>query len=88
MCISSKQARRRDDDIAIVNGAFHYTLDEEKKITNAKMAFGGMSFVTKMALNTAEFLQNKPWVKLVMFHEFSQYNFFLTQARLWACGLE
>ena len=27
------------------------------------MAFGGMSFVTKMALNTAEFLRNKPWTQ-------------------------
>ena len=57
------QARRRDDDIAIVNGAFHYTLDEDKKILDAKMAFGGLSFVTKMALNTAEFLKNKPWTQ-------------------------
>ena len=27
------------------------------------MAFGGLSFVTKMALNTSEFLKNKPWTQ-------------------------
>ena len=59
--VAFKQARRRDDDIAIVNGAFHYTLDENKTILKARMAFGGLSFLTKMALNTAQHLKNKPW---------------------------
>ena len=59
--IAFKQARRRDDDIAIVNGAFYYKLNENKTIADARMAFGGLSFVTKMAQNTAHFLRGKPW---------------------------
>ena len=51
------------DDIAIVNGAFHYTLDENMTISKARMAFGGLSFVTKMALGTADFLLNKSWTQ-------------------------
>jgi len=57
-----KQSRRREDDIAIVNGAFLYRVSNEyKTISNARIAFGGMAPFTKMALKTAEFFQGKPW---------------------------
>ena len=59
--VAFKQARRRDDDIAIVNGAFYYKLDNESIIKEARMAFGGLSFVSKMALATGEYLKGKPW---------------------------
>ena len=59
--VAFKQARRRDDDIAIVNGAFFYSLDNERKISEARMAFGGLSFVTKMAIKTADHLKGKSW---------------------------
>ena len=58
--IAYKQARRREDDIAIVNGAFFYQI-QNGIIERARMAFGGLSFVTKMAKNTSEYLQKKPW---------------------------
>ena len=38
-----KQARRKDDDIAIVNGAFNVHLNAKTAIVeSAKFAFGGM----------------------------------------------
>ena len=59
---SFKQARRREDDIAIVNAAFFFKLSpDEKVIQNARAAFGGMAPTTKMALKTTEFLQGKAW---------------------------
>ena len=60
--VAFKQARRRDDDIAIVNGAFYYSLDKKtSKIDQARMAFGGLSFVTKMAPQTCDYLLGKEW---------------------------
>lgn len=57
-----KQSRRREDDIAIVNGAFFFRISSESKtISNVRMAFGGMAPFTKMALDTANFLIGKPW---------------------------
>jgi xanthine dehydrogenase/oxidase len=59
---SFKQARRREDDIAIVNAAFFFKLSpDEKTIQNARAAFGGMAPTTKMALKTTEFLHGKAW---------------------------
>ena len=59
--VAFKQARRRDDDIAIVNGAFFYRVDKSNTIEDAKMAFGGLSYMTKMATKTSTFLLNKTW---------------------------
>lgn len=59
--VAFKQARRRDDDIAIVNGAFFYSLSNDKVISEARMAFGGLSFVTKMALKAGQYLAGKTW---------------------------
>ena len=56
-----KQARRRDDDIAIVNGAFSFRVDSRNIILSSRMAFGGLAAVTKMGLRTSEFLQGKVW---------------------------
>lgn len=50
-----KQAQRREDDIAIVNSAFYIQIDEKSnKVSSLRMAYGGMSFTTKMALKSAE----------------------------------
>ncbi|KAG8239015.1 hypothetical protein J437_LFUL005072 [Ladona fulva] len=55
-----KQARRRDDDIAIVNAAFNVELDEESvKVKHAVLAFGGMAPTTVEAKNTAKILQGR-----------------------------
>lgn len=60
--VAYKQARRRDDDIAIVNGAFFFTIDKKSMIIEkARMAFGGMSFVTKMVPKTSSTLQGCQW---------------------------
>ena len=59
--VAFKQARRRDDDIAIVNGAFFYNVDRNNVITEANMAFGGLSYVTKLAQNTCTYLKGKYW---------------------------
>ena len=57
-----KQARRRDDDIAIVNSAFWFDLNEQSKtITDITMSFGGMAPTTVMALKTMQNLKGKQW---------------------------
>ncbi|KAG7154629.1 Xanthine dehydrogenase/oxidase-like 2 [Homarus americanus] len=48
-----KQARRRDDDIAIVNAGFRVRVRPGSgEVTRLDMAFGGMAPTTVMALNT------------------------------------
>ena len=59
--VAFKQARRRDDDIAIVNGAFFYQVDRHNVITEAQMAFGGLSYMTKLASQTCAYLKGKYW---------------------------
>lgn len=59
--VAYKQAKRRDDAIAIVNGAFYITFDAKKKIKSATMAFGGMGPTTLIARNTSQLLEGKQW---------------------------
>ncbi|KAI5709871.1 hypothetical protein M8J75_003796 [Diaphorina citri] len=59
-----KQARRRDDDIAIVNAAFNVTLDIQSDgavVKDCEFAFGGMAPTTVLAKKTTEQMINKPW---------------------------
>eukprot|EP00094_Tigriopus_californicus_P013136 TCALIF_12703-PA protein Name:"Similar to XDH Xanthine dehydrogenase/oxidase (Gallus gallus)" AED:0.07 eAED:0.07 QI:278/0.8/0.66/1/1/1/6/364/1546 len=59
-----KQARRRDDDIAIVNSAFFFDLDpKERTINEARMAFGGMAPTTTMPLRSMDLCRGMPWDK-------------------------
>ena len=58
--VAFKQARRRDDDIAIVNGAFYFRVDNNV-VTSSRMAYGGLAATTRMALKTSNFLQGKTW---------------------------
>ena len=46
----------------LVNGAFFYALTSEGIIETVNLAYGGLSYVTKMAKNTANFLQGKTWL--------------------------
>ena len=55
-----KQAKRREDDIAIVNAAFNVTL-AGGKIERLRMAFGGMAPTTKLGVNTSKQLQGQQW---------------------------
>lgn len=56
-----KQAKRRDDDIAIVNSGLSITLDEKNIVQEASFAFGGMSGVCLRAPMSEDFILGKPW---------------------------
>ena len=57
-----KQSRRREDDIAIVNGAFRVLFHpQSSKIQEISMAFGGMAPTTVMAIGTMEKLVGRCW---------------------------
>ncbi|KAJ1372162.1 hypothetical protein KIN20_034243 [Parelaphostrongylus tenuis] len=57
-----KQAQRREDDIAIVTGAFNAVVDPNTlTLQEIRIAFGGMAPTTKFALNTMQRLQGKKW---------------------------
>ncbi|XP_078590817.1 xanthine dehydrogenase/oxidase-like isoform X1 [Branchiostoma floridae x Branchiostoma japonicum] len=57
-----KQAKRRDDDIAIVNAAFRVQFEEGTNvIQDIALSFGGMAPTTVMAHNTANKLIGLKW---------------------------
>ncbi|KAL2835330.1 Molybdopterin-binding domain of aldehyde dehydrogenase-domain-containing protein [Aspergillus pseudoustus] len=64
---SYKQAKRKDDDIAIVTAAFRLRLSppfssgEDPTISSITLAFGGMAPTTVLAGKTSAALTNKPW---------------------------
>jgi xanthine dehydrogenase/oxidase len=63
---SYKQARRRDDDIAIVTCAFSVQLDETNHVTDAYLAFGGMAPLTVCCPTTQTFLRGQPWTRDIL----------------------
>ncbi len=53
--MSYKQARRREDDIAIVNAGFRLLLDHQAgqpTIKDLALCYGGMSYITVAATKT------------------------------------
>ena len=58
---SYKQARRRDDDIAIVTCGFNVILDDNKIIQDIKLSYGGMWKTCTRAYKTEKFLLHKKW---------------------------
>jgi xanthine dehydrogenase/oxidase len=59
-----KQAKRRDDDIAIVNAGFLVDLIPKGDVCivkEAALAYGGMGPTSALALKTNEFLKGKEW---------------------------
>lgn len=56
-----KQAKRKDDDIAIVTAAFRVRLDAEGLVENASIVYGGMAPMTKESPKTQNALLGKPW---------------------------
>ncbi|KAL4971527.1 Molybdopterin-binding domain of aldehyde dehydrogenase-domain-containing protein [Aspergillus desertorum] len=58
-----KQAKRKDDDIAIVTAAFRVRLSPAPDYTvqEASLAFGGMAPTTVLATKTASALEGKRW---------------------------
>ncbi|CRK96356.1 CLUMA_CG009773, isoform A [Clunio marinus] len=60
--LAYKQAKRRDDDIAIVNGAFNVIFKEGTNIIdNMRIAFGGMAPRTILASKTSAAVKGKTW---------------------------
>lgn len=56
-----KQAKRKDDDIAIVTAAFRVRLDSDGKVEEVSIVYGGMAPTTKESLKTQEALRGKHW---------------------------
>ncbi|KAF2252870.1 hypothetical protein BU26DRAFT_420424 [Trematosphaeria pertusa] len=56
-----KQAKRKDDDIAIVTAAFRVRLDPEGLVEDVSLVYGGMAPTTKESLKTQEALRGRPW---------------------------
>nr|CDJ95017.1 Ferredoxin and [2Fe-2S]-binding and Molybdopterin dehydrogenase and CO dehydrogenase flavoprotein and Aldehyde oxidase xanthine dehydrogenase and Aldehyde oxidase and xanthine dehydrogenase domain containing protein [Haemonchus contortus] len=62
-----KQAQRREDDIAIVTGAFNAVVDPKTLILEEiRISFGGMAPTTKLALNTMKHLKGKKWSRSLL----------------------
>ena len=61
--LSYKQARRREDDIAIVNAGFRVVLtpsgESDWTVQEGCLSYGGMSCVTTVAKKTQEYLIEK-----------------------------
>ena len=58
--VAFKQARRRDDDISIVNAAFLLRLHNQQ-VEDIRMCFGGMAPTAIFATNTMENMRGKIW---------------------------
>ncbi|CAI0643803.1 unnamed protein product [Colletotrichum noveboracense] len=56
-----KQAKRKDDDIAIVTAGLRVRLDEDGFVEDCAFAFGGMAPTTVMAEKAQEAVRGKRW---------------------------
>ena len=56
-----KQAKRKDDDIAIVNAALRITLSDSHNIESADLVYGGMAPITIAAKQAMSYLKGKKW---------------------------
>ncbi|KAI4613100.1 hypothetical protein J4E83_007511 [Alternaria metachromatica] len=56
-----KQAKRKDDDIAIVTAAFRVRLNPDGLVEDASIVYGGMAPMTKESPKTQTALLGKPW---------------------------
>ena len=54
-----KQARRREDDIAIVNTGMRVLFDKETQIQDCSFSFGGLAPTTVMAMKTVKGLTGR-----------------------------
>jgi xanthine dehydrogenase/oxidase len=59
--IAYKQAKRKDDDIAIVTAAFRVRIDTEGLVSEIALAYGGMAPKTVLATTTMTSLIGKKW---------------------------
>jgi len=56
-----KQAKRKDDDIAIVNAALRVSLTDEHQVTSVNLVYGGMAATTVTANEAVAYLKGKKW---------------------------
>ncbi|KAH7351223.1 xanthine dehydrogenase-like protein [Rhexocercosporidium sp. MPI-PUGE-AT-0058] len=56
-----KQAKRKDDDIAIVTAAFRVRLDPDGTVSDMSLAYGGMAPKTVEAKDTIKLILGKKW---------------------------
>ncbi|EZF26342.1 xanthine dehydrogenase [Trichophyton rubrum D6] len=56
-----KQAKRKDDDIAIVNAALRVSLSDSNVVMSANLVYGGMAPTTIPAKKAEEFIVGKIW---------------------------
>ena len=56
-----KQAKRKDDDIAIVNAALRISLDENNVVESVDLVYGGMAATTIAAREAVSYLKGKTW---------------------------
>lgn len=61
---SYKQAKRKDDDIAIVTGALRIKLDDGGIVTDCNLIYGGMAAMTVAAKTATEYLVGKKLAEL------------------------
>ncbi|KAI9708667.1 MAG: hypothetical protein M1820_003885 [Bogoriella megaspora] len=59
-----KQAKRKDDDIAITNAALRVSLDRSNKVRNCSLVYGGMAPITIAAKKAMEYLKGKQWTDM------------------------
>ncbi|KAL9586828.1 MAG: hypothetical protein Q9212_000646 [Teloschistes hypoglaucus] len=59
-----KQAKRKDDDIAIVNTALRVSLNDENQVESANLVYGGMAPTTISAKEGIKYLQGKDFADL------------------------
>lgn len=57
-----KQAKRKDDDIAIVNAALRVSLDDAYTVTGVTLVYGGMAPMTVTAKGAVAYLLGKKWM--------------------------
>jgi len=60
-CRAYKQAKRKDDDIAIVNAGIQMRLSSQNVVEDISMAYGGMGPTTVQAKKAMEYLKGKEW---------------------------
>ena len=56
-----KQAKRKDDDIAIVNSAMRVSLTESSQVKSVDLVYGGMAATTVAAKEATAYLKGKIW---------------------------
>jgi xanthine dehydrogenase/oxidase len=62
--VAFKQAKRKDDDIAIVNAALRIELDDDNIVEDCNLVYGGMAPMTVAAKKAEAFLKGKQFADL------------------------